>query len=685
MNSMINRIAIILMIGIVAGCGGGSAFTQSSSTTGAGSGTTATTTAASVSLASTQNSVKSDNSNNATITATVLDANKAAVSGVTVAFSASGGQLSAASATTDALGQASVVFSSGSADPTNRTATVTATPTGLTPVQIPIIVSGSKLAITSDKPSLLLGGATGTDQAALTITAQNASGTAVYNTSVTLSVAGSGASPGAASLSSTSGTTNVSGQFSTTLTATSPGTVTVTAVGLGYTVTQDFLISQTGSAFVISSPSNPATLQIGSTLTVTISAPTQANVTFNSTLGTWDGGSSTLVTKAVSGGTASAVLASTIGGTATVQVSDSANPSTYAILTVLISAPSSQAAQIDLQSNVSVVAPSIGGTQSQATFTATVRTSTGSGGILVSGAPVGFTLANTTGGGENISPIYGITDSTGKVTATFTSGSLSSDSTGVKVTATVYDGSSNPIISASKNIVINQTAGSVVIGAGTTVGQPVDGGASYTLPMSVIVADSNGNPVQTDVTLSVWPAYYNTGYWSGRAGGTCAAFSTATWDNEDINRNLILDPGEDVPYVKGVSVGTDVSSQGFTIHDTNTKDGNNQEIYTVDYSIGDEVGSGPQSFVTDGALTPGNSTGGTLPVKVTTDANGLANFTLTYAKQYAVWIKDEIKATTTVLGTEATGALSLPLPFEATEGKQCQLYDSPFNPKAPAP
>ena len=147
MNSMINRIVIILMIGIVAGCGGGGAFTQASSTTGAGGGTT-TSMAASVSLASTQTSVKSDNSNNATITATVLDADKAAVSGVVVAFSASGGQLSAASATTDALGQASVVFSSGSADPTNRTATVTATPAGLTPVQIPIIVSGSTLAIT---------------------------------------------------------------------------------------------------------------------------------------------------------------------------------------------------------------------------------------------------------------------------------------------------------------------------------------------------------------------------------------------------------------------------------------------------------------------------------------------------------------------------------------------------------
>ncbi len=679
MNSMINRIVIILMIGIVAGCGGGGAFTQASSTTGAGGGTT-TSMAASVSLASTQTSVKSDNSNNATITATVLDADKAAVSGVVVAFSASGGQLSAASATTDALGQASVVFSSGSADPTNRTATVTATPAGLTPVQIPIIVSGSTVAITSDKPSLLIGGSAGTDQATLTITAKNAAGTAVYNTPVTMSVAGSGTSPGAATLTPTSGSTDVSGQISATLTATSPGTVTVTGAGLGVSATQDFSISQAGAAFIISSPSNPATLQIGSTLTVTVSAPTQANVTFTSTLGTWDGGSSTLVTKAVTAGTASAVLASTIGGTATVQVSDSADPSTYATLTVLVSAPSSQAAQIDLQSNVTVLSPSIGGTQSQATFTATVRTS---GGTLVSGAPVAFTMSNTTGGGETISPIYGISDSAGKVAATFTAGSLSSDSTGVTVTATVYDGTSNPIISTSKNIKINQTAGSVVIGAGTTVGQPIDGGASYALPMSVIVADSNGNPVQTTVSLSIWPAYYRTGYWAGRAAGSCVATPTGSFDNEDINRNLILDPGEDLPYLKGPYPVT--TTYGYIITDTGLTDGNGFEKYTVENAISVESGTGTQDFVADGGLTPGNSAGGTLPATVTTDANGLANFTLTYAKQYAVWIKDEIKASTTVLGTETAGVLSLGLPFEANEGKQCQLYDSPFNPKTPAP
>jgi len=669
MKSMINKIAVLLIMVTVAGCGGNDAFTTQTTTT---TGTT-TSTAASVSLATTTANVKSDNSNSATITVTVLDTNNAAVSGVAVAFNTSGGQLSAASATTDDSGQASVIFSSGTSDPTNRTATVTATVSGITPVQIPIVVSGSTLTITSDIPSLIIGG---TDTAQLTIAAKDAAGAAVYNTALTLSVAGSGASPGTATLTSSSGTTNISGQISTSLTATSPGTVTVTATGLGYTATQDFDITQTGAAFVISSPSNPATLQTGQNLTVTVTAPTQSNVVFTSTLGTWDGGSSALVTKAVSGGVASAVLNSTKGGTATVQVTDAADSTTYATLTVLISAPSSQAAQIALQSNVSVVAPSVGGTQSQVTLTATVRTSVASGADLVSGAPVSFTLANTTGGGETISPAYGITDSSGKVTTTFTSGSLSSDSTGVQVTATVYDSSSAAIASANKNIIINQTAGSVVIGTGTTISEPVTGGALYALPMSVVVADSNGNPVQTTVTLSAWPLYYRTGYWDV----DCNTVVTGTWDNEDVNRNLIEDPGEDVPYLAGPYPAT--ASTGLSISDAMVQDSNGQEEYTLSATLD---GTSLSTFVTDNKLTPANSAAGTLLGTVTTDASGVANFTLTYAKQYSIWVRDEIKASTTVLGSETTGILTFTLPASVKDIQDCVLAPSPFNPKSPAP
>lgn len=676
MMNVLKTIFALLVLAFMGGCGGSDAFTSSGNSGPATPGATSSG-ATSVSLNTTKGSIKSDNIDSATITATVLDANNAALSGVTVAFSASGGQLSAANVVTDALGKASVTFSSGSNDPSNRTSTVTATVAGVTPAQIPVGITGSTLAIASDQPSLIIGG---TDQANLTITAKDAGNLVIFNSAISLSVVGSGSSPGVATITPSSSTTNVNGQVNAVLKATSPGTVTVTATGLGYSVTQDFAITSAGSAFFISSPDDPATLQIGGTKTITVNAPTQSNVVFVTSLGTFSSCGKALCTVPVVSGTASDVLTSSSGGTATVEVSDAANSGTYDLLTVLISAPSSAAAQIDLQSNVSVVAPSVGGNQSQATLTATVRTSVGNGSALVSGAPVVFTLSNTTGGGESISPAYGVTDSAGKVTATFTSGSRSSDSAGVVVTATLYGTGISPDPSAARNIIINQTAGSVVIGAGTTISEPVTGGALYTLPMSVVVADSNGNPVQTTVTLSAWPAYYRTGYWDCT---NSVAVITGTWNNEDSNRNLILDTNlnEDVPYLAGPYPITASNGVGVKISDTGNKDNNGQEEYTLDKPLD---AHNTLTFVTDNKLTPANSTAGTLPATVTTNASGVANFTLTYAKEYSAWIMDEIKASVTVLGTETTGVLTFGLPALKSDVTNCQLDDSPFNPIAPA-
>src|SRR3569623_424143 len=144
MSGMMKKIFIALTVILIAGCGGDNAFTPVSSSDAGGE--TPGPTASTISLAATQSSVKSDNSNSAT----VLDACNAALSGVTVTFSTSGGQLSASSATTNTQGQATVVFGSGTSDPSNRTATVTAAISRVTPVQIPIVVSGSTVTVSSD-------------------------------------------------------------------------------------------------------------------------------------------------------------------------------------------------------------------------------------------------------------------------------------------------------------------------------------------------------------------------------------------------------------------------------------------------------------------------------------------------------------------------------------------------------
>jgi len=103
--------------------------------------------------------------------------------------------------------------------------------------------------------------------------------------------------------------------------------------------------------------------------------------------------------------------------------------------------------------------------------------------------------------------------------------------------------------------------------------------------MSVLVADSNGNPAPpgTVVNLSAWPIAWSTG--SGCAVDADTA-TTGTFYNEDTNENLILDAGED---------GT-------------------RRHYTT--------GATEVAGVTkDGSVTPPNSSGGTLPSQVIIDSS----------------------------------------------------------------
>ncbi len=96
--------------------------------------------------------------------------------------------------------------------------------------------------------------------------------------------------------------------------------------------------------------------------------------------------------------------------------------------------------------------------------------------------------------------------------------------------------------------------------------------------------------------------------------------------NEDANRNLILDAGEDANL--------------------------------------------------DGELTPPNSSAGSVPASVTTDENGIGNFDLIYLKANAAWIETEITADVLVLGTETRSTLTFWLPF--AEDDACDLPPSPF-------
>ena len=290
-------------------------------------------------------------------------------------------------------------------------------------------------------------------------------------------------------------------------------------------------------------------------MTVQAPSPT-ASVTFVSTLGTWDGTTSGVVTKTVVNGTISASLSSTLSGVANVQVYDAARQGQIAYTasrTISFTAAVTNAYKVTLQSTPSVVAPSSGGNASLATLVATVTDFSNN---PVGGASVAFSILNPTGGGETINPpviltagIASPTTTLGQASTTFTAGSLPSGATGVQIRAKVVGTSISTNTSPSGNdatIVIGGTAGSVTIGTSTVIADTANS-TVYTLPMSVLVADANGNPLtNTVVSLSTWPIAFNAG------GNVCAPLDANNrstqpgvfYYNEDFNENLVRDPGE---------------------------------------------------------------------------------------------------------------------------------------------
>ena len=419
---------------------------------------------------------------------------------------------------------------------------------------------------------------------------------------------------------------------------------------------------------------------------VTAPAPT-ANVIFATTMGEWNGVlGQTLKSVPVGPGTvcglittiaaqACATLTTSTAGQATVQVYDPANTTLTDTITVGVTAVT--AYSITLQAAPTVVAKSTGTTTGFSTLTATVLDAAGQ---PVGNKPIAFSMTNTTGGGESVSPVVAYTAAVagnglglGQVTATFTSGSLPSTADGVQVRATVV----GTIVATEANlptptdatpsgndakIVIGGTAGSIAFGIATKIEISSDN-TYYIQPMSVLVADVNGNPAPlgTVVNLSIWPIAWSTG--SGCAYDYDYDSKHGTFLNEDANENVTLDDLEDGTrkyYASGSTLVTSCipdAAPATTCTPT-----------TVTSAAGTK----------DGKITPLNSAAGTLPALVTTDANGVASFNLTYLKSSAIWTVDRIRATTVVQGTEAVSQTIFRLPAAEVDVDPKCFLRSPY-------
>jgi len=273
------------------------------------------------------------------------------------------------------------------------------------------------------------------------------------------------------------------------------------------------------------------------------------------------------------------------------------------------------------------MAPSSGGTTSTATLTATVRDI---GNNSVGGASVLFELVNPTGSGEIIDPVVVSTNSSGVAQSIFTAGTSTVQTSQIR--ASVIGSAVTP---STINITVGGTAGSVAIGTSTKI-TSINSDTSYQLPVSVLVTDSNGNAVSgATVSLSLWPQSYH----KGIRNASCIASWTFSNVNEDINENLILDPGEDV----------------------------------------DGAGKISGLWGPDGILWPPSPAAGSVPQTVTTGSDGTATFNWIYLKEYADWITARLRASVIVQGSAATTTTTITLSHSTDDVSPCSLPASPFN------
>ncbi len=522
--------------------------------------------------------IPSDGANDATITALVRDSNNNVMESVPVVFTADSGSLVVTQpAITDPAGQLTATLSTAG-NTTNRTITVTALSDN-TQATVTVDVIGTTLTLNG--PTSLPLGDTGNFNVVLT----DAGGNGIGGASVTIT------SSNGNSISLTPVTTDAAGQASFTVTAANGGADTITAQAASLVATAPLSVSNDTFAFTAPAPDTEIDLNTNQTVTVNWqqsgAAVVGQPVNFSITRGTVSAG--TVNTDAA--GNATITVTATNAGPAVITATNGAGTSTQLVVEFVATTPDT----LELQANPFTVAP-----QEQSAITAVVRDPAGN---LVKNQVVDFTLNDVTGG--SLSVAQAITDSQGRAQTFYTASTTTSAADGVVVTATVQG---FPAVTDTVNLTVAARELFLSIGTGNEVFEP--NSAQYYIEYAIQVTDAAGNGVE-DVTVQV--NVLSERYWDGvrtfPLGGTCWVTNQAPaagCPDEDINRNGIIDAGEDLNASGDIEAGN---------------------IATV---------------VVQGAG------GGTFQ----TDQNGFGIVEVWYPQEYAYWIETTLEATTSVQGTE---------------------------------
>ena len=525
------------------------------------------------------------------ISAFVTDSNNVAKVGAPIRWSVVKGRISNQALVTDINGVARATLDAGS-DKSNREAVVTASVTGTSAFKTLNVPIGNT-RITYAGPTTSNVGST----VKLTFTAADSKQVAIGGAALTVtSVLGNGLAylP----------TTDSAGQISVDYVASKPGVDTVTVAGLGtsQTVTMTVTGSDEDLAFIFPTPASK--VLVGAPQTVTVryrkSGVDQPGVQINlaATIGTLSSGSVTTG----AGGLASATVTSGFAGSSMLSATLSASAVQATLpLSFIATVP----ATLVLQVTPTALAPNSGGaTSQQATL---VAKATDANGNPVSGSTINFSqLADPSGG--LLQQASAVTDLNGVATVQYLSGAISTASGAVQLKAAV---ASNPAVSGTAVLTVNQSALFIALGTGNTITN--FNPETYEKNWTVYVTDANGVRVtNVPVTVKVIPNYFAKGQmiWSELASQWVYLTYAECLNEDRANYNGRLDPGED----------------------TNG----------------------------DGSLTPGNVVflGANT---VTTDSNGSATITMRYAELYAPWIGVRLTATAIVAGTESTSFRDFPL------------------------
>ncbi len=618
---MKKMLAVMTLLFLAVGCGEQSSTTAPPPAAGPTVGT--------IGITVDKTSINSNGIDSATLTILALSSTNAVVPGATITISAPAGALSANQLTTDANGRATVTFNSGFTTANQAVLITASSGTAVDTVNINII--GTTVEFSASTTSVLLNGG---NTVTLTAVVRDGSGNLLPNVAITMSSSGLGTLTNLSTQASgalINLTTNAQGQATASYAAGNvPGIDTVTLTSpAGQRTLQ---LNVTGASFSLAHNAVDNTINLsGGTAAFTLTwidaggLPVVGSaVTFSTGQGLLGNGQSSQTLTTNAAGQATVNFTPQIAGPATVTVIDAAGANQdSATITVVAVNPNSVALQI--APTVVATANPVTGSTPTATLTATVRDALNN---AVANQDVTFSIVTGPGGGERIEPVVARTNAAGIATSTFFSGGATSAQNGVTIRATL---NSNTAISGGATLTIGAQAARITFGTSNTINTINIGGIVevYALPITVLVTDNNGNAIANQaVSLGLYPLTFSTGFY---IDGTNAATQIVsdTFNNEDLNRNGILDPGED----------------------------------------------GGTGYPVNGLLDPGNVA--SIPQSVVTDANGFAAFNITYSKSFGNWVVVELSASTTVSGNLATARINAAL---AVEEGDTPFINSPFGP-----